>query len=119
MTSQHDKIVLFAFRGDPMCFVHVLLNALDLQERGRQGHIVIEGEAVKLIPEMSKEGHFLSALYQQVKEKGLIVAVCKACSAKLQVTEAVEAEGLPLVADISGHPSMGKFIDAGFEIITF
>jgi len=27
------KTVFFAFRGDPMCFVHVLLNSLNLSER--------------------------------------------------------------------------------------
>ena len=35
-----EKTVLFAFRGDPLCFVHVLLNALDLKERGQEGLIV-------------------------------------------------------------------------------
>ena len=39
-----EKTVLFAFRGDPLCFVHVLLNGIDMHERGRQGLIVIEGE---------------------------------------------------------------------------
>jgi hypothetical protein len=119
MTTSGEKIVLFAFRGDPLCFIHVLLNSLDLHERGREGSIVIEGEAVKLIPVMSKEGHFLAPLYQQAKEKGLIVAICKACSAKMKVTEAVKEEGLPLVGHISGHPSMGKFIEEGYRIITF
>jgi len=28
------KHIFFAFRGDPMCFVHVLLNSLDLNEKG-------------------------------------------------------------------------------------
>ncbi|MBI5559094.1 MAG: DsrE family protein [Deltaproteobacteria bacterium] len=117
MTS--EKIVLFAFRGEPLCFIHVLLNALDLHDRGLEGKIVIEGDAVKLVPLMSKEGHFLEPLYRQAKEKGLIVAACKACSAKLNVTEAVLEEGLPLVGHIAGHPAMGKFIEQGYRIITF
>ena len=40
------KMVIFAFRGDPMCFVHVLLNGLDIANRGKEGKIVIEGDAV-------------------------------------------------------------------------
>ena len=28
------KFVLFAFNGELMCFIHVLLNALDMQEKG-------------------------------------------------------------------------------------
>lgn len=119
MSCPDKKTILFAFRGDPMCFVHVLLNALDLNKKGKEGKIVIEGEAVKLVGQISKKEHFLFQLYQKVKDQKLIVAVCKACSAKLGATEAVEAEGLPLVGDMSGHPSMEKYIEAGYQIITF
>jgi hypothetical protein len=28
------RVVLVAFNGEPMCFVHVLLNALDMEEAG-------------------------------------------------------------------------------------
>ena len=42
------KIAIFAFKGDPMCFVHVLLNAKDMHEKGFNVKIVIEGEAVTL-----------------------------------------------------------------------
>ena len=44
-----NKYVIFAFNGNQMCFVHVLLNALDMESKGLEGKIVIEGEAVKLI----------------------------------------------------------------------
>ena len=27
------KIALFVFNGDPMCFIHVLLNALDMKQK--------------------------------------------------------------------------------------
>lgn len=114
-----EKIILFAFRGDPLCFIHVLLNALDLHEQGREGKIVLEGEAVTLVPVMSREGHMLTPLYRKAREKDLIVAVCKACSAKMNITEAVLAEGLPLVGHISGHPSMAHYLNNGYRIITF
>ena len=116
---EEEKTVLFAFRGDPMCFIHVLLNAADLHARGLEGLIVIEGEAVKLVPEMGKPGHFLAAHYQKAKSLGLITAVCRACSTKLGVAEAVKMEGLPLEGDMSGHPSMGAFLEKGYRIITF
>ena len=114
-----DKTVIFAFRGNPMCFIHVLLNGIDLHEKGREGNIVIEGDAVTLVPEMSKPDHFLHSLYQKAKDLGLIVAVCKACSMKLGVAEAVKEEGLPLRGDMSNHPSMSAFLEKGYHIITF
>lgn len=111
------KIAIFAFKGDPMCFVHVLLNALDLHARGMGGDIVVEGEATKLLPSIADSTHFLHGLYNQVKEKGLVVAVCKACSNKMGVLEQIKVMGLPLNDEMSGHPSMGHFLAQGFEII--
>ena len=79
---QTQKIVIFAFRGDPMCFVHVLLNALDMSEKGRGGKIVLEGEATKLIVELTQPENPLNPLYQRAKEKNLFAAVCRACASK-------------------------------------
>jgi hypothetical protein len=31
------KIALFVFKGDPMCFIHVFLNALDMKDKGYDG----------------------------------------------------------------------------------
>jgi hypothetical protein len=44
------KFALFVFNGDPMCFIHVLLNAIDMSEKGYEAKIVVEGAATKLIP---------------------------------------------------------------------
>ena len=61
----------------------------------------------------------MSGLYRQVKEQGLIHAVCRACSAKLKVLEAVQREGLPLADGMKGHPGMGRYLSEGYTIITF
>jgi hypothetical protein len=49
------KFALFVFNGDPMCFIHVLLNALDMSEKGYEAKIIIEGAATKLVPELEKK----------------------------------------------------------------
>lgn len=116
---KNQKKVIFAFRGDPMCFIHVLLNGIDLYERGLEGLIVIEGEAVTLVPEMSKPGHFLSGLFQKAKNLDILHGACKACSIKLKVEKEIEKQGIALIGDMSGHPSMGSFIEKGYQIITF
>jgi hypothetical protein len=113
------KTALFAFRGDPMCFVHVLLNGLDLAEKGLEGKIIIEGEAVKLVSEMARPDHFLHQLYTRAREKNIIVGACRACSSKLGVAAEVEKEGVALIGDMSGHPSMAEYIENGYSIITF
>ncbi len=113
------KVALFVFNGDPMCFIHVLLNALDMNEKGYQAKIVIEGAAVKLVPELVETGHPLHGLWKKCREAGVVDGVCKACAAKLGTLDAAVASGLPLLGDMSGHPSMASYRDAGFDIISF
>ena len=115
----NDKTIIFAFRGDPMCFIHVLLNGIDLHERGKKGLIVIEGDAVKLVGEMSQPGHFLNMLYSKAKDLGIILGACKACSVKLKADQDITSQGFELIGDMSGHPSMGQFMEDGYTVITF
>ncbi|MGM0418609.1 MAG: cytoplasmic protein, partial [Thermodesulfobacteriota bacterium] len=44
------KKAFFVFNGDPMCFVHVLLNALDMKEKGYDIKLIIEGASAGLLP---------------------------------------------------------------------
>ncbi len=114
-----EKVVLFSFRGDPLCFIHVLLNGLDMKQRGQKGLIVLEGEAVKLVEVMAESGHFLHPLYKKAKEAGIIHGACKACASKLGALSAIEKEGIPLIGDMANHPAMGTFIEQGYTVITF
>ncbi len=111
--------VIFAFRGESMCFVHVLLNSLNLHEKGMGGKIILEGEAVKLVPEIMKPNHFLNKLYIKVKEQNLIIGACKACSTKLEVRDIIEQENIPLIGEMMGHPAFSDYLAEGFQIITF
>lgn len=113
------KIVLFVFNGDPMCFIHVLLNALDMNTKGYEVKIIIEGNSVELVPELVKAGHPLNGLWKNCLEAGLVEGVCKACSTKLGTLEAAKEQGLTFLDDMSGHPGMSTYRNNGYEIITF
>ena len=113
------KIALFVFNGEPMCFIHVLLNALDLQSKGYDAKIILEGASVKLVPQFIAVDSPLKPLWQKCLQAGLVDGVCKACSAKLGTLAAVEEQNLPLLEDMAGHPGMAGYRDKGFEIITF
>ncbi len=113
------KVALFVYNGDAMCFIHVLLNALDMSEKGYHARIIIEGAATRLIPEVEKKGHPLHKLWQQTRAKGLVDGVCKACANKTETLVDVKTLGLPLLEDMLGHPGMARYRDAGFDIITF
>ena len=113
-----NKTAIFAFKGNPICFVHVLLNAIDLNDRGGMVKIVLEGEAIKLIAELRKSEHALHALYEKVKGLELIDAVCRACAIKMDALEVAEEEGFRIADDMAGHAGMAPYIEDGFAIVT-
>ncbi len=113
------KYALFAFNGEAVCFLHVLLNGIDLASKGSQVAIVIEGAATGLLPAFVArdgvgQGHFDRAL-----KAGLIDCACTACAGKMGGTEAAKQLGIPLKGEMSGHPAMAGYLDEGYSIITF
>ena len=113
------KVALFAFNGETMCFVHVLLHALDLHSKGYDVKLIIEGSAVTQVKELADESEPFANLYRQVKDEGLLDCVCKACSAKMGSLEAAKEQKLPLGEDMKGHPSLSQYLEAGYEVFTF
>lgn len=111
-----NKYLFYAMRGEKMCFVHTLLNALALEQAGNTVKIVFEGEAVKLPPVLALEKN---PLYEQVLQKGMVSGVCKACATMMKVEEDVRKLGLPLLDDMSGHAGILPFIEQGYQVFVF
>ncbi len=114
-----SKVILAAFRGDPMCFVHVLLNLLDMQEKGLEARLILEGEATKLLPQLEDKDFFLHHLWKEVKEKDLLEGVCRACATKMGTVELAQELDLPLRDEMKGHPSLGRYLKEGWQVIVF
>ncbi len=114
-----NKVALFAFNGDPMCFVHVLLNAMEMAKNDVETLIVIEGEATKLLPGLAQKGAPLHSKWEQIKKEGIIAGVCLACANKMGTRDSAVEQGLELIDDMSGHVSMYNFIKQGYEILIF
>ena len=102
-----------------MCFIHVLLNALDMKAKDNDCRIIIEGAATKLVADLAGEDHPLYKLWEKTKAAGLVAGVCKACSQKMGALDAARQQGLALLDDMSGHPSLAAYKDEGYDIITF
>lgn len=113
------KVVLFAFNGEAMCFIHVLLNGLDMKKDGYDVKIVIEGAATRLIPELGAGGNPLHPLFQQARDAGIVDGACRACSLKMGTIRDAETMGLTLLDDMSGHPGMSRYVGEGYDVITF
>lgn len=109
------KIAIFSFRGDPLCFVHVMLNALDLNAKGHEVKVILEGESVKLVRQMIESEN---AMFRRLMDNELIACICKACSNKMGVLEYNANCGIPLADEMNGHPAMATWLESGFQIIT-
>jgi len=113
------KYALFVFNGDPMCFIHVLLNALDMDANGDEVRLIIEGAATGLLPELEKPENPLHKLWKRTLSAELVHGVCLACATKTGTADTARNLGLTLLDDMSGHPSMAAQRKEGFELITF
>jgi hypothetical protein len=113
------KVALFVFNGDPVCFIHVLLNGLDMQAKGMEGRIIVEGAATALLPKLADPKNPLHKLWEKAKGQGLVEGVCKGCAHKMGTVEEAVKQGLTLLDDMSGHPSMSGYIEKGYEVISF
>jgi hypothetical protein len=109
---------MFAFSGEPTCFAHVMLNAVELHDKGHDVKVVVEGDATKLLSLLRNETKQYADIYRRFRSQNLIDCVCKACATRTSVVPAVIEQGLRLEDAMSGHPSMARYLEAGYEIVT-
>ncbi len=109
------KILFYGMTGEKMCFLHIILNALDLYAGGAEVKIIFEGASVRLVSVFEQEKN---PLYLKAKEKGLFAGVCMVCSKTLNVYEANLTSGLSMLSDMSGHAGMRSYIENGYRVVS-
>jgi hypothetical protein len=112
------KIVIFAFQGELMCFAHAMLNAIDLNQKGHDCKLVIEGSATALIGKLADESTPFHQQYKQIVDEKILAGVCKACSSKMKTLKEAEKQNLTLLDDMKGHPSFASYLAEGYKIIS-
>ncbi|TFF88991.1 MAG: cytoplasmic protein [Promethearchaeota archaeon] len=90
-----------------------------MNEKGYDVKVVVEGEACKLAGEFEDKENPRYTLYKKLWDSGLIDCFCKACSNMMGTLEKVKELGFPLCDEMMGHPSMEKYINQGYTVITF
>ncbi len=117
------KLLFLVFTNEPCRRNHAFLYAIDLVREGHQVRIILEGEATRCLRE--RQGQF-GELFAEAGRLELLAGACKTASAGCatgdptrNVTELVEAAGVPLLDGMRGHASIAAFVNQGFEIVTF
>jgi hypothetical protein len=112
------KLVVFAFSGDPACFAHVMLNAMDMKDRGYDVKVVVEGDATRLLSLLRNETKPYADVYRRFRDRGLIDCVCRACATKNGVVPVVIEQNLKFGDDMAGHPAMAAYLEQDYEVVT-
>jgi hypothetical protein len=114
------KIALFLFVGpkSPCKLMHAFVFARDIKARGGEAKIILEGESPGWLLELPDPSHKLHGVYEKAKQEGLIDVACKACALQANAAEAAQQEGIPLADDASGHVSLFRYVEQGYQVIT-
>lgn len=107
-----EKILFYAMEGEKMCFMHAIMNALDLKESGHDVKLILEGAACKLHSVLRDENN---PLYKKLLDSDILIGVCLACSKMLGVYE--KNKDIPFLDDMNGHAGMKPWIEKGYKII--
>lgn len=116
---EKPRVAIFAFNSDPVVFAHCLLNGLDMQAKGWDVKLIIEGDATKQVSLLRNETKPFASLWRKAKNAGLIDCVCEACARKNTVIPAVMEQGLKLGNDMDGHPGIARYMEQGYQVLIF
>ena len=112
------KYMFLATDDNKMQLYHLLLNAINFKENGREVAIVLECASPKLLIGIV-DGSIKLPVFDKAMELGFIDHACKACTAAFDATEAAENLGVPLKGELKGHSNLLKFVEAGYSTLTF
>ncbi len=117
------KLLFVVFTDEPCKLNHAFMQALDLEARGHQVRLLLEGAGTRCLAE--REGRF-GELFAAARERGLLAGACRTaaggCSTgdpARDVVSAAAEQGVPLLDDMDGHASLGPYVAEGFEIVVF
>jgi len=99
--------------------LHALLYSQELKDNGHDVQLIFDGGGTKWIEEIADPNHKLHPLYQSLKMSGVISGACEYCIEAFDGDKSlVIKEGLTLIDEYQGHPSLATLIDKDYQVIT-
>jgi hypothetical protein len=89
----------------------------ELKDGGDEVKLILDGAGTKWLAALNGSDHKLRPAYEAVRDR--LAGVCRYCAGAFGATDAAVKEGVPLLADYDGHPSVKQLLDEGYQIITF
>lgn len=98
--------------------VNALQITRELDQAGDEVTVVFDGAGTQWVPTLSDPEHKYHRLFEETKHK--VAGACSYCAGAYGVKDAIEkTDGVDLLDEFDGHPSLRKLISNGYEILTF
>jgi hypothetical protein len=109
------KILFVVWTDNKGIFTHIMMNVLDLNNKGNEVGVVFESEGCKLVLHYDENKN---DKFEKLKELKLIASVCKACAQGMGALESAEKQNLPIHDEMWGHTPLEKWIAQGYELVS-
>lgn len=96
---------------------NALIAAKELKEAKHDVSLIFDGAGTEWLADIMQESSQMHQLYQTLKDN--ISAACDFCAGAFKVKEQLQAQKAPLVGQYEGHPSFRKYVEEGYQIVTF
>ena len=96
--------------GDMGRAANALMTVQEFKDEGDEVTLIFDGAGVRWAAELAKPDNKLNPSFEQAKDK---------VAGAFGVREELEAQGMPLLRDHKGHPSIRGLVADGYEVITF
>ncbi|MFW5972843.1 MAG: hypothetical protein ACOCTG_02540 [Bacteroidota bacterium] len=103
--------------GDMGRMANAFSTAAELKENGDDFRFILDGAGTKWIAALADPSHKYHDDYREVK--GSITGACQYCSNAYGVKQKVVEEGITLLNEHRGHPSLRRLAEDGYQVITF
>jgi len=97
--------------------VNALQTAAEAVAAGDELRLIFDGAGTQWIGTFAGSGHAYHDLYVEVKPH--ITGACQYCANAYGVKQSVLNEGIPLLNEHRGHPSLRGLVVDGFAVLTF
>jgi len=99
--------------------VHAFLYAKELKEHGHEVVLIFDGAGTEWAEELtnSESQSKLKPMYEELRTLDVLEIVCDFCAGAFGVKERLVERQRPLVSEYAGHPSIAKWVDAGYELV--
>lgn len=99
--------------------LHALLYSRELKEHGYDVVLVFDGAGTEWAEEWTNPSsqHKLAPMYRELSKQGITEVICDFCANAFQVRKSLEERNVPMVAEYQGHPSIAKWLDAGYRVV--